>query len=114
MRRVATIEIEGSLSQTFYAERHVDRGAVWYFDAAKPVHELIAPDQKNYVMQAYCVGIDPTLNESNLHTLGARLDLPDGWRYRTRILEHDLVVDTTQHAATVLQDELHNTYTLIG
>lgn len=114
MRRVATVEVNGPQSQTFYAERHVNRGAVWYFDAAKPVHELIAPDQKAYVMQAYCVGIDPTLDESNLYTLGARLDLPDGWHYRTRVLEHDLVVDTTQRAATVLQDELHNTYTLIG
>ena len=37
---------------------------------------------------------------------------PDGWKYRTRILDEELVIDTTDHLATALQDELENTYTL--
>ena len=45
-------------------------------------------------------------------TLGERLALPDGWSYRTRILDAELVVDTTSTMATVIQDELENTYTL--
>jgi hypothetical protein len=63
-------------------------------------------------MQAYCVGVDKTLTEENLASLGSRLSLPEGWSFRTRVLEEELVVDTTDHLATVVQDELENTYTL--
>ena len=95
-----------------YVERHVNRGAVFFFDAGSPVHELVNPDGLAYVMQAYCVGVDPTLTEDELAALGERLALPDGWTYRTRMLDEELVVDTTATIATVLQDELENTYTL--
>ena len=42
------------------------------------------------------------------------MESPAGWTYRTRILDEELVVDTTATVATVLQDELENTYTLPG
>jgi hypothetical protein len=74
----------------------------------------VNPDGVAYVMQAYCVGVDPTLTEADLASLGDRLALPEGWSYRTRILDEELVVDTTATIATVLQDELENSYTLPG
>ncbi|HEY1222316.1 MAG TPA: hypothetical protein VGE75_02325 [Acidimicrobiales bacterium] len=113
MRRVATLELDGDVVRSFYRERHVNRGAIWYFDAGSTVHELTSPDAKTYVMQAYCTGVDESLSETSLRDLGAKLHLPDGWSYSSRVLEADLVVDTTTHVATVLQDELENTYTLV-
>jgi hypothetical protein len=112
MRRIATVDLGDSPQSLPYTERHVDRGAVFFFDAGAPVHELVRPDGTAYVMQAYCVGVDPSLTEEALPDLGARLALPEGWSYRTRILDEELVVDTTATVATVLQDELENTYTL--
>jgi len=38
--------------------------------------------------------------------------MPAGWSYRTRVLQEELVVDTTTSLATVLQDEFENSYTL--
>ena len=46
-------------------------------------------------------------------TLGNRLALPEGWTYRTRILDEELVVDTFDHLASVVQDEFENTYSLL-
>lgn len=112
MRRIATIDLGDQPVALPYAERFVNRGAVFYFDAGRPVHELVNPDGAAYVMQAYCIGVDPTLTESDLQHLGDRLALPDGWSYRTRVLDAELVVDTSASIATVLQDELENTYTL--
>jgi hypothetical protein len=63
-------------------------------------------------MQALCNAVDESLSIDNLSELGSKLQLPQGWSYRTRILEEDLVVDTSDHFATVVQDELENTYTL--
>jgi hypothetical protein len=114
MRLVATLELDGDIGRVFYRERHVNRGAMWYFDPGTTVHELHAPNARTYVMQAYCVGVDDSLTQDNLHELGGRLDLPDGWRFSSRVLDEPLLIDTTERVATVLQDELENTYTLVG
>jgi hypothetical protein len=112
MRRIATVDLGDTPASLSYEERYVNRGAVFFFDAGSVVYELINPDGKAYIMQAYCVGVDPTLNQSNLGDLAGRLKLPAGWAFRSRILDEELVVDTTDHPATVVQDELENTYTL--
>jgi len=113
MRRVATIELEGLLVSNYYQERTVNRGALFLFDAGRPVHLLHSERGTSYVMQAYCVGVDAGLNQGTLTTLGERLDLPKGWSYETRVLDDELVVDTTTRVSTVVQDELQNTYSLL-
>ena len=112
MRRIATVDLGDTPASVPYEERYVNRGAVFFFDAGSVVYELINPEGKAYIMQAYCVGVDPTLNQSTLGDLAGRLKLPVGWIFRSRILDEELVVDTTDHPATVVQDELENTYTL--
>lgn len=111
-RRIAMVNLGDNPATQPYVERYVNRGAVFFFDAGSPVYELVNPDGLAYVMQAYCVGVDPSLNQDNLGALGDRLALPAGWSFRTRILDGELVVDTSATIATVLQDELENTYTL--
>lgn len=111
-RRIATVDLGDSPEVKPYVDRYVNRGAVFFFDAGSPVFELVTSDGLAYVMQAYCVGVDPSLTEADLGTLGDRLALPPGWLFRTRILDEELVVDTTATIGTVLQDELENTYTL--
>jgi hypothetical protein len=76
------------------------------------VYELVRPDGEAYVMQALCNAVDESLSIDNLTELENKLQMPQGWSYRTRILVEDLVVDTSDHFATVVQDELENTYTL--
>ncbi len=108
MRRVATIEL-ANFERSPYREVTVHRGASWHFDAGSPVHLLHGPSG-SYVMQAYCVAVDPALSPATLPGLKERLGLPDGWRFETRTLDSELVVDTTARPARVLQDELQNTY----
>jgi hypothetical protein len=114
MRRIAVIRFQpGEVVATSpYEDRFVDRGAQFFFDEGSVVYELVNPEGKAYVMQAYCIGVDPTITQDNLATLGERLSMPEGWSYRSRILDEELVVDTTGQMATVLQDEFENTYTL--
>jgi hypothetical protein len=114
MRRIAVVDLGTNPAPVPYTVRHVDRKAVFFFDAGSTVHELVDGDGLTYVMQAYCVGVDPALTEGSLAGLGDRLDLPEGWAFRTRTLDEELIVDTSETVATVLQDELENTYTLPG
>ncbi len=112
MRRIATIPIGADFAAGPYTIRNVNRGAVFFFDAGKTVYELVDPDGRAFVLQARCVGVDPGMTEESLATLGERLALPEGWSYRTRLLDAELVVDTSATLATVVQDEFENTYTL--
>ena len=112
MRRIAVVNLGADYSPGSYVERKINRGAVFFWDAGKKVYELVNPDGLAYVMQARCIGVDPTISEESLDTLGNKLSLPAGWSYRVRVLSEELVVDTTAHVATVLQDEFENTYTL--
>jgi hypothetical protein len=112
MRRIATIDLGDTPGVMPYTEAHVDRGAVFFFDAGSPIYELVNPDGLAYVMQALCIGVDPTMSEATLPSLGDRLSMPPGWTYRSRMLDEELVVDTTATIATVLQDEFENSYTL--
>ena len=112
MRRIATIPLGKEPGGVPYKIRNVNRGSVFFWDAGKTVYELVDPEGRNFVMQAYCVGVDPSLTEEALGSLGSRLALPEGWSFRTRVLDEELIADTSDHLATVVQDELENTYTL--
>ena len=111
-RRIATLHLGDKLNAGAYTEKRVNRGAVFYWDAGKPVFELVNTAGEAYVMQALCMGVDPTMSQESLPTLGERLAVPAGWAYRMRVLTQELVVDTTSTIATVLQDEFENSYTL--
>lgn len=115
MYRQATVEI-GALADAAkrYTPHEVNRSTTFTFDAGRTVHELTAPDGSVYVMQTWSQQVDPTLTEADLAGLGARLQLPGGWRYGSRTLTEPLLVVTTTQAAKVLQDDLANSYSLEG
>ena len=112
MRCIATIPLGADFAAGPYVARNVNRGAVFFFDAGKTVYELVDPDGRAFVLQARCVGVDSGMTEESLATLGDRLALPAGWMFRSRVLESELVIDTSATLATVVQDEFENTYTL--
>jgi hypothetical protein len=116
LQQLATLTLApGTVSSMPYVERTVRRDAEFEFAAGAEIYELLAPDGAAYVMQSYAQIVDPRLTESDLPGLGARLTLPAGWQYRARTLESPLVVRTPGEA-TVVQDELQNTYSryLVG
>ena len=63
-------------------------------------------------MQAYSQIVDPTQKIGDLRSLGRRLKLPTGWRFRSRVLRRPLAVGAPGGKATITQDELQNTYQL--
>ena len=113
MRKVATIAIRsaGELAQVPYTDRTINRTNTWRWTNGRTVFELVAPGGDVYVMQSYAQIKDPALTLAGLASLGRRLALPPGWRYRTRKLRHALVL-RAKGRATVLQDDLQNTYQL--
>lgn len=97
-----------------YAPQVVDRKARFTFLAGRTIFVLTAIDGSEYVMQSWSQQRDSSLSETDLETLGSRLELPEGWTYSSRVLTEDLIVDTTSRPAQVLQDELMNSYSLLS
>ncbi len=118
MARIAVVRVdlgaqpgpEGAGGPLAYRPVRVDRKALFTFDAGRTVFELIDPTGAAFVMQAYCIAVDPSLSEGSLPRLGDRLALPDGWRFVARTLDAPLAVDTREQEAVVVQDELQNSY----
>ena len=114
LRRVASIPIRtaAEIAQTPYTDRVVVRDNTWRWRRGRLVYELVAPGDDVYVMQAYSQIRDPNLRIGQLRRLGRRLDLPAGWSYRVRRLKRELAVGVKGGRATIVQDELQNTYQL--
>jgi hypothetical protein len=98
--------------RSVYKERKVRRNSIWIFNPYELVYELVSPDNKVFIMQSYSSEVkDLTLE--NLKNLKSQLKLPKGWSYRARMLNEELQVPIPQGLATVIQDNLYNSYTLI-
>lgn len=107
----ATVELS-SMNPAPYTVNEVDRRAVFIFDAGEQIYELIDPEGRPWVMQAWSQIVDAGLARADLAGLAGRLNLPAGWDYRSRVLSEPLQVDTTSRPARVVQDDLANTYSL--
>jgi hypothetical protein len=96
-----------------YTANQVNRHTVFTFDAGEEVYELQDAAFRRWVMQTWSQIVDPNLTRADLPGLGERLNLPDGWKYQSRVLDSPLRIDTATHAAQVLQDDLTNSYSLV-
>ena len=110
-RLLAELEIHARSEKRIpYTENTVQRQNRYVYERGKNVYELVAPSGNIYVMQSYSQEVDETLNEPALLTLGERLKLPQGWKYRTRTLDQDVLIQNVGGKAYVIQDDLKNTY----
>ncbi|MCX4461737.1 hypothetical protein OOK58_03685 [Streptomyces sp. NBC_01728] len=109
----AEFDFSGSGAGRFYTDTVINRDTEWLFSAGKPVHQLLDPEGRVYVMQAYSHIVDDTLTMDALPALRDRMQLPTYWTYRMETPERDLVLRTTTGEAHILQDELENTYMLL-
>lgn len=106
----AGLDLAGQTGERYYRDMAIKRDTEWIFTAGRPVYEMLTPDGRTYVMQAYSHIVDDGLTLDSLPALGDRLHLPEGWRYRARTPDRELSLRTVTGEAHVLQDELQNTY----
>ncbi len=93
-----------------YRDVVVGRRTEWVISKGRPLSKLVSPDGVPYYMLAYSHAIDDSLSSRSLTTLGTRLSLPAGWRYRVGSPVSDLVLRPVAGEAHVIRDEFENTY----
>lgn len=81
------------------------------YDAGKPVWEMIDASGQVWVLQAH----EAEFSLADLDTLGDRMQtLPQGWSWRTRVLDEALVLDLKEANCNMgIGDEFHQYYTLV-
>jgi hypothetical protein len=96
-------------AEIFYTPQRIKRDTIWQYDRGKPTFQLVDPKGNVYVMQAYGQIVDRTLTYRQLPTLGRRLQLPAGWRYRVRTPAYNLDLKASGEAI-IVRDNLTNAY----
>jgi hypothetical protein len=108
---VVPIASVATMSQP-YVLHSIHRQSAFHWLAGQPAYELHDASGHAYVMQSYSAQKMP-LTIDDLADLGTKLTgLPIGWSYAPRTLANDLNLLAPAGDATVVQDELGNTYSM--
>jgi hypothetical protein len=110
MREVAST-VTTSLSPAPFTVTTIKRDNSWVFRKGRTIREMIAPNGRRFVMQAYTNTVDPALNLKTLNSVGSNplAAMPDGWKFRTRKLRRKLTV-TANGEARIVRDGLRCVY----
>jgi hypothetical protein len=96
--------------QVMHAKRETSMG----INKGSRAYILDDPEGNSWVMKSASLIVDPNQKVDDLKNLGSRLKLPTGWKFRSPILEQDLVFMTDNGNTQITQDELGNTYDRVG
>jgi len=110
-----TPDLSKALSGTLpsYTVLTSKRSSVLTFHAGETVYELITPEDAVYTMFSLSLKIDPKNTIENLPTLGKRLTLPKGWKFRARKLDKDMSLTAAADSSppnTIVLDQLEGNY----
>jgi hypothetical protein len=88
-----------------YKPLEFKRSSVLVFKKDKPVFLLTDPLGVTWVNKTFQTGVDPTLTYEGMATIDKRYKhLPEGWKFRTVVLDQDLVI-TAKGSQRIMWDE---------
>jgi len=97
-----------------YAVMHAKRDTSMSIDKGSRAYILDDPQGNSWVMKSASLIKDPNQKFEDLKNLASRLKLPSGWKFRSPILEKDLVFMTDNGNTMITQDDIGNTYDRTG
>lgn len=117
MRLITSVRIPPSEADSPSGEGYqvveVARDTVFTFVAGRRVYELQGPDGRRYLMQSFSQAVNKRQHITELADLGSRLELPEGWRFRSYVVEEEFRLPSVNGVAEAVTDNLANTYQLI-
>jgi hypothetical protein len=92
-----------------YSPMKIHRVTKYEYLAGRMVFMLRSPDQHTFVMQTYTNHVDRSLTEAELPNLAKRLKLAEGWQFKAKTIDRNLIINTTG-LANIVPDDLANMY----
>jgi hypothetical protein len=97
-----------------YVDIHVERNTKFGFNRGTRIYVLDDPEGNPWVMKSASLIVDPNQKYADLEKLGSRLKPHAGWKFRTVVLDRDLVLTPDNGKAHITQDDIGNTYDRAG
>ena len=105
-------ELEKGVTKGHYVPGYIFRNNQYTFKKGREIYLLDAPDGEVFVMQSFTNYKQQKVTLANARDLGSVLTLPPGWKFRSVVLDRDLIVNQkrTNGMAHVFQDDMLNAY----
>ena len=97
-----------------YRTASFPRTAIEGFKKGTKIHILDDPKGRAWVLAAYTSGGASDAAPDDLDTLGDRLKLPQGWKFRSVTLDKDLILEAKSGSAASTEDDKGDVYHLAG
>jgi hypothetical protein len=97
-----------------YRATFLARTSVLGFKKGSEVYLLDDPKGRTWIMKSYTDKDTPGLTIDKLESLGDLIKAPQGWKFRTAVLDKDLVLEPKGGSVGVIQDDKENVYELTG
>lgn len=92
----------------------IARTSKFTFAKGKTVYLLDDPDGNTWIMKS----VSPSVNSKNTYedigNITTRLKLPEGWKFRTKELDKELVLIPESGVARILRDDIDDVYDITG
>lgn len=109
-----------AVGESSYNPAQIQRKSKYVYKKGTMVYLIDIPESDGggvMVMQSWTPYVNKGETAENLKDLGSQFKkLPQGWKFRTKVLERDLTVEppAPDHLAWVTMDEFKNTYEVCG
>jgi hypothetical protein len=97
-----------------YKKVTVERNTKFGINKGTRIYILDDPEGNPWVMKSASLIFDPNQKYEDLEHLGSRLKPAPGWKFRTVVLEEDLVLTPDNGITHLTQDDVGNTYDRAG
>lgn len=92
----------------------IARKSQFGFAKGSAVYLVDDAERHTWIMKSVSPSVSPENTYANLSTIGGRLKLPAGWKFRTAVLDRDLILIPASGVARILKDDLGDVYDVTG
>jgi hypothetical protein len=107
-------ELSAKPTSEAYRARLVASSLILGFKKGSEVYLLDDPKDRTWVMISFSTKDVPDMTIDKLESLGDLIKPPQGWRFRTAILNKDMILESKGGFAGFTQDDKGNVYALTG
>lgn len=96
-----------------YTPFNISGNIQYIWNIGRPIHRLISPNGDRFVMYGYTTRVIKQLTLTNLAEMGPLLNLPEGWKYESFLLDKTLTIKTSplnRFSVDMLFDDANNLY----
>jgi hypothetical protein len=105
-------QLERGVTKGHYVPGYIYRDSQYQYNKGSEIYILDAPHGEVFVMQSFTDAVQKEVDINHIKDLGSKLQMPPGWKFRSVVLDRDLIVNQKRanNLAHVFQDDMKDAY----